>query len=85
MAAKSKSKAARPLTMSVPEAGKHYYDLSRNGSYAAAGRGEIPTVKVGRRLLRVPVEAMERKIEELLKRQQEAVERHHKPDLQPAA
>jgi hypothetical protein len=51
-------------TMSVPEAGKIYYDLSRNASYEAARRGEIPTVRVGR-LLRVPVAAMERKLEKL--------------------
>jgi len=50
-------------TMSVPEAGKHYYGLSRNGSYDAAKRGDIPTIPVGR-LLRVPVAAMERKLEQ---------------------
>jgi hypothetical protein len=49
----------KPLTMSVPEAGKRYFDLSRDGSYRAAERGEIPTIRVGR-LLRVPVRAMER-------------------------
>ena len=27
-----------PLTISVPEAGQKYLDLSRNGSYNAAGR-----------------------------------------------
>lgn len=48
-----------PLTMSIPEAGKKYYGLSRNGSYDAADRGEIPFVQVGR-LRRVPVRAMER-------------------------
>jgi hypothetical protein len=48
-----------PLTLSVPEAGKKYFSLSRNASYDAAARGEIPTVRVGR-LLRVPVRAMER-------------------------
>jgi hypothetical protein len=48
----------KPLTMSVPEAGKKYYGLSKNGSYDSASRGEIPTIKVGR-LLRVPVAAME--------------------------
>jgi hypothetical protein len=48
-----------PETMSVPEAGKKYYGLSKNGSYDAAARGEIPTVPVGR-LLRVPVRAMEK-------------------------
>jgi hypothetical protein len=51
-----------PLTMSVPEAGRKYFGLSRNGSYDAAERGEIPTIKVGR-LLRVPVRAMERKLD----------------------
>jgi hypothetical protein len=47
------------LTMSVPEAGKHYFGLSRNGSYRAAAAGLIPVVRVGR-LLRVPVTAMDR-------------------------
>lgn len=54
--------AEEPLTMSVPAAGKKYFSLSRNGSYDAAARGEIPTIKVGR-LLRVPVRAMERKLD----------------------
>ena len=47
------------LTISVPEAGKRFFGLSRNGSYAAASRGDIPTIKIGR-LLRVPVRALER-------------------------
>ena len=47
------------LTISVPEAGQKYFGLSRNGSYAEAERGEIPTIKIGR-LKRVPVRAMER-------------------------
>jgi len=50
-------------TMSVPEAGARYYNLSRNGSYDAARRGDIPTIKVGR-LLRVPVAAMDRRLEQ---------------------
>jgi hypothetical protein len=49
-------------TLSVPAAGKRYYDLSRNGSYDAAKRGEIPVLRVGRKL-RVPVAAMERMLE----------------------
>jgi hypothetical protein len=48
-----------PITITVPEAGKRYFGLSRNASYAAATRGDIPTVRLGR-LLRVPVRAMER-------------------------
>jgi hypothetical protein len=51
-----------PKTLTVPEAGKRYFDLSRNASYEAARRGDIPTIKIGR-LLRVPVGAMERKLE----------------------
>jgi len=46
------------LTLTVPEAGKRYFSLSRGASYAAAGRGEIPTIRIGR-LLRVPIKAME--------------------------
>ncbi len=46
-------------TMSVPEAGDIYYGLSRNGSYEAARRGDIPTIQVGR-LKRVSVAVMER-------------------------
>jgi excisionase family DNA binding protein len=48
--------------MTVPEAGKKYFDLSRDASYEAARRGDIPTIRVGR-LLRVPVAAMDRKLE----------------------
>jgi hypothetical protein len=47
-----------PLTISVPEAGRKYFGLSRNAAYAAAERGEIPVVKIGR-LLKVPVRALE--------------------------
>jgi len=52
-----------PKTLTVPEAGRLYFDLSRNASYEAARRGDIPTIRIGR-LLRVPVGAMERKLEE---------------------
>ena len=49
-------------TLSVPQAGKQYFALSRGASYAAAARGEIPTMRIGR-LLRVPVRALERKLD----------------------
>jgi hypothetical protein len=52
-----------PKTLTVPEAGRRYFDLGRNASYAAARRGDIPTIRIGR-LLRVPVVQMERKLEE---------------------
>ena len=50
-------------TMSVPEAGAHFFGLGPKGSYAAAARGEIPTVRIGR-LKRVPVAACERILEQ---------------------
>jgi excisionase family DNA binding protein len=50
-----------PKTMSVPDAGAKYLGLSRNGSYDAAHRGEIPTIRIGK-LLRVPVAQMEKKV-----------------------
>jgi hypothetical protein len=49
-------------TLSVPQAGRTYFDLGRNASYEAARRGDIPTIKVGR-LLRVPVVMMEAKLD----------------------
>jgi hypothetical protein len=50
------------LTISVPEAGKRYFGLCRGTSYIAAQRGEIPTIRIGRRV-RVPVRAMERMLD----------------------
>jgi hypothetical protein len=54
-------------TLSVPDAGRRYYGLGRNGSYDAAKRGDIPTIRVGR-LLRVPVAAMEQKLAHVAER-----------------
>jgi hypothetical protein len=41
------------LTISVPEAGR-WLSLGRDAAYAAAARGEIPTLRLGRRIV-VPV------------------------------
>ena len=48
-------------TLSIPEAGKLYFDIGKNASYRAADRGDIPTIKIGGRR-RVPVVQMERKL-----------------------
>jgi hypothetical protein len=56
------SKDEECQTMSVPEAGRKYFNLGRYGSYRAAKRGDIPTVGVGR-LLRVPIRAMESRLD----------------------
>ena len=50
-------------TLSVPEAGKRYFDLGRNASYEAARRGELPVIKIGSRL-RVSIPALERMLAE---------------------
>jgi hypothetical protein len=52
---------AGSLVYDVPEAGAKL-GLSRNGSYEAAARGEIPTIRIGR-LLKVPKVAFERMLE----------------------
>jgi len=59
----ARAPAETPLTISVPEAGRKYFGLSKNGSYAAANRGDIPTVKIGK-LRRVPVRLLERMLNE---------------------
>ncbi len=41
--------ALRCPTLPVPDAGRIFFGLSRNGSYEAAKRGEIPTIKIGRK------------------------------------
>ena len=49
-------------TISVVEAGRRYFGLSRGASYQAAERGDLPTIRIGR-LLRVPVRALERMLD----------------------
>ena len=50
-------------TISVPEAGRRYFNFGKNASYEAAKRREIPVIKIGGRL-RVPVMALERMLEQ---------------------
>ncbi len=50
-------------TISVPQAGKRYFDLGKNASYEAARRGDLPVIRIGGRL-RVPVVALERMLAE---------------------
>lgn len=59
MASKS---ADERLVYDVPEAGAKL-GLSRNASYDAAKRGEIPTIRLGR-LLKVPRAALDKMLEQ---------------------
>ncbi len=52
-----------PHVLSVPEAGRMYLNLGRNASYEAAHRGDIPTIKIGRKIV-VPIRAMEKMLDE---------------------
>jgi len=49
---------AKRKFVSVPEAGMDL-NLSRGGAYAAVRRGEIPAIRIGRRLL-VPADFIDR-------------------------
>jgi hypothetical protein len=49
------------LVYDVPEAGAKL-GLSRNASYAAAKRGDLPIIRIGK-LMRVPVKALEQMLD----------------------
>ncbi len=44
-------------TADVRDVGRVFFNLSKNSSYEAVKRGEIPTIKIGR-LLKVPTAAL---------------------------
>jgi hypothetical protein len=50
----SKRETALPLTMSVPQFARLVFDIGLNSAYAAAERGDIPTILMGGKK-RVPV------------------------------
>lgn len=54
-----KLKRYTPVTYSIPEAAA-LLGINRNTAYEAANRGELPVIKIGKRLLvpRVRLEAM---------------------------
>ncbi|WP_061935961.1 DNA-binding protein [Aureimonas sp. AU22] len=42
--------ALKQATISVPDAGRLFFGMSRNAAYDAARSGDIPTIKVGSRV-----------------------------------
>jgi hypothetical protein len=48
-------------TLDVPTAGRLAYDLGRAAAYAAAARGDLPTIRIGRKI-RVPTAALRRQL-----------------------
>ena len=59
------------VVYSVPEVGK-MLGLGRNGAYAAAERGEIPIIRIGR-LMRVPKVALEKMLAKAAPKQRKTV------------
>lgn len=55
---------AAQKTITIPEAAQEL-GISRNGAYEAAKRGEIPIVRIGRRLL-VPRDAIDQMLRRAL-------------------
>lgn len=50
---------SRP-TIPVPVAGKLFFGISRNAAYEAARSGEIPTIKIGGRVVAIVAPLAER-------------------------
>ncbi|KQT60379.1 MULTISPECIES: DNA-binding protein [unclassified Aureimonas] len=48
-------------TVSVPEAGAVFFGLARQAAYDAAKRGDIPTIRIGGRIV-VPVAPLAQKL-----------------------
>jgi excisionase family DNA binding protein len=59
--AKQKQPTGARLTIDIPEAARRL-GIGKNQGYSAAQRGEIPTVRIGKRVV-VPVAALERLLE----------------------
>lgn len=58
---KAEAEHSTSLVYDVPEAGA-MLGLTRNGSYEAARRGDLPTIKIGK-LIRVPKKAFHEMLE----------------------
>jgi excisionase family DNA binding protein len=53
----------QPKTLTVKEAGKAYFGISKTAAYTAVKRGQIPVIKIGA-TYRVPVSALEKMLVE---------------------
>ncbi len=59
-------KHSQKQTLTVPEAAE-MLNIGRNQAYEAARRGEIPTIRIGKRIL-VPRVALDRMLSEVTRR-----------------
>jgi hypothetical protein len=51
-------------TVDVVTAGRDWFGLGRSASYAAAARGELPVIRIGKRLV-APIAALDRMLEQV--------------------
>jgi hypothetical protein len=57
-----KPQATQCRTVDVITAGRDWFGLGRSASYAAAARGELPVIRIGKRFV-VPIVALDRMLE----------------------
>ncbi len=65
-------------TLTVEEAGRRYFKISRQSAYSAVKKGDIPSIRIGG-LLRVPVAAMERLMLEAGTKKEVAEQKKRRP------
>lgn len=82
-ATKQGNHAEARLTISVPEAARRL-GIGRNHGYECAKRGEIPTIRLGKRMV-VPVAALERMLTIQTKQQLVAAELMRRLQAEPTA
>jgi hypothetical protein len=58
-----KTKHDPTKTMSVADAGRKYFNIGRNAAYTAAKNGEIPTIRIGHRIVAV-IPAIEKMLQQ---------------------
>lgn len=59
--------------LTIPAAGRKFFGIGKSASYEAARRGQIPTIRIGRRLF-VPLAAVENMLADTANKAAERVE-----------
>ncbi len=59
--------------LTIPAAGRKFFGIGKSASYEAARRGQIPTIRIGRRLF-VPIAAVENMLADTANKAAERVE-----------
>ena len=57
------NKATQCRTVDVVTAGRDWFGLGRSASYAAAARGDLPVIRIGKRVV-APIAALDKMLEQ---------------------